>query len=101
MISVCVVTGGEVAVKTIVRILTSPPRTLTLREQAIALSHVTKYLPRYLEKEPNFLPKSELERLDHLVRYLSTLEAAQSDEDKSAQATIAHFAPQLLPSLDP
>jgi len=100
MISVCVVTGDESAVKTIVRILTTPPRALTLTEHAIALSHVTKYLPHYLGKGSDFLPKSELERLAHLVRDLGKLEAARSDEDKSAQATIAHFAPQLLTSLE-
>jgi hypothetical protein len=100
MISVCAITGDESAVKTIVRILTSPPRALTLSEHAMALSHVTKYLPRYLGKGSNFLPKAELERLAHLVKDLGKLEAGRSDEDKSAQATIAHFSPQLLTSLE-
>jgi len=100
MISVCVVTGDESAVKTIVRTLTSPPRELTLCESAMALSHVTKYLPHYLKKDPEFLPKSELEQLARLVKELHEVKAGESDEDKSSQATIAHFAPQLLASLE-
>lgn len=100
MISVSAATGDELAVRAIVRTLTGPPRALTLCESAMALSHVTKYLPHYLKKDPEFLPKSELEQLARLVRELHEVKAGESDEDKSSQATIAHFAPQLLASLE-
>jgi hypothetical protein len=99
-ISVSVATGDESAVRAIVKILAGPPRELTLCERAMALSHVTKYLPHYLRKDPEFLPKSELERLARLVRELYDVKAGESSEDKSSQATIAHFAPQLLASLE-
>jgi len=99
LISVSVATGDELAVRAIVKTLTGPPRALTLCESAMALSHVTKYLPHFLKNDPEFLPKSELERLARLVRELREVKVGESDEDKSSQATIAHFAPQLLASL--
>jgi len=100
MISVCAITGDASAVKTLVRILATPSRVLTLWETAIALSHVTKWLPHYLRKDANFLLKSELEQLAHIVKELQKMEVGERDEDKSAQVTIAHFAPQLLTSLE-
>lgn len=65
----------------------------------MALSHMTKYLPHYLKKDPEFLPKSEREQLARLVKELHEVKAGKSDEDRSSQVTIAHFAPQLLASL--
>ena len=100
LVSTCAATRAEVALRTIARILINPPRLLTLWESAIALSYLAKDLPRYVKKDPQFLPKTELGRLNHLIKDLGKLEAGERDEDKSAQATIAHFAPQLLKSLE-
>jgi hypothetical protein len=98
MISVSAATGDELAVRAIVRTLTSPPRVLTLCESAMALSHVTKYLPHYLKKDPEFLPKCDLERLVQLARELDNIEVVEPD--RALRIEVKHHARNLLKGLE-
>jgi hypothetical protein len=63
------------------------------------LSHLAKFLPSRLSKDPEFLPKSDLEQLALVVKELQNVERGETDADKSARTTIRQFAPQLLKSL--
>jgi hypothetical protein len=99
LISTSLSTGAELAIRTVSRILTNPPRPLVLSEYAIALSHLAKFLPSRLSKDSEFLPKSDLEQLSLVVMELQSVEGGETDEDKSARTTIRQFAPQLLKSL--
>jgi hypothetical protein len=77
----------------------NPPRLLTLSEYAIALSHLAKFLPSWLSKDSEFLPKSDLEQLALVVKDLQNVARGETDEEKSARTTIRQFAPQLLKGL--
>lgn len=99
LMSTCLSTGADLAIRTVSGILTNPPRLLTLSEYAIALSHLAKFLPSRLSKDSEFLPKSDLEQLALVVKELQKVERVETDEDKSARITIREFAPQLLESL--
>jgi len=83
--------GTEPAVRTMVNTLTHPPRPLTIAEFDIALSNVTKFLPKCLGDDPGLLPLTELTRLAHVVN-----ERATNDESGVERSSIRHFAPQLL-----
>jgi hypothetical protein len=100
LISASMSTGADLSVKTIVEVLTHPPRALKLSEYAVALSHATKFLPIRLKQNPEALPKPELKRLVNVVNGLKSHKRGDSDEDRSAGITIDHFAPQLLMSLE-
>jgi hypothetical protein len=92
-------TGADEATRTVAKILTDPPRSLTMGEYASALSLVTKFLPYCLAEDAEFLPRTDLERLVRVVNELQNVEGGETNEDRSAQITISHLAPQLLRSL--
>jgi hypothetical protein len=99
LISTSLSTGAALAIKTVSGILTNPPRPLTLSEYAIALSYLAKFLPSRLSKDSEFLLKSDLEQLALVVNDLQSFESGETDQDKSARATIRQFGPALLKSL--
>ena len=100
LISASMSTGADLSLKTIVEVLTSPPRTLTLEEYAVALSHVTKWLPLHLNENPELLSRLKLKQLAKSVNDLKKMKRPDTTEGGAAANTIDHFAPQLLMSLE-
>src|SRR5437870_7290781 len=68
LISAISCTGSDLATKTAAKVLTNPPRPLTMSEYSHALALVSEYLPYELDEDPEFLPRADLERLVQLAK---------------------------------
>ena len=98
-ISVISFSGSEEAVvKVAVRILTDPPRRLTLTETCVALS-LALNVPIHLSENPKILPKADLERLVEALDELQTIEETGVGTDRSARICIRMHSANLLTSL--
>jgi hypothetical protein len=89
-------TGMPLATKTVAMALVNPPRPMTISEYSYALSLVNEYLPYRLVEDPEFLPKTDLERLVQVVAGLQDIEGRETIEDRVAQQQIKYFVPRFL-----
>jgi hypothetical protein len=92
-------TGADLPTKTVTKVLTNPPRPLTMGEFDAALSLVGKFLPYSLAQDSNFVPKAELERIVQLAEELQNVEEVGTGADRSARIGVRHHSAQLLESL--
>jgi hypothetical protein len=89
--------GSDQATKTASRILTNPPRPLTMGEYGAALALVNLFLPYRLAQDSGFLSRADLE---HLVQRVKELENVEEGEiDRAERVHVRHLAPQLLERL--
>ena len=90
-------TGVDLATRTVAMVLTNPPRPLTMSEYTYAFSLVSKFLPFRLSEDPEFLPKSDVERLFNLSREFMNIN--EDGPDKGLRIEIRHHAGNLADGL--
>lgn len=99
LISAISFTGADLPTRTAVNLLTNPPRPLSLGEIWGALSLVTKFLPYSLSRNPDFVPKADVEAVVGAAEGLQNIEETGTGSDRSARIGIKMHAAQLLRSL--
>jgi hypothetical protein len=92
-------TGTDQSIKTAARILTNPPRALTIVEACAVLALLNCYLPYRLSNEPDVLPKGDLERVVRVAEEFQDIEETGAGEERSARIGIRMHAAGLLKSL--
>ena len=92
-------TGADKATKTVIDIVASPPRPLTVVEYRAALALLNSYLPHRLREDPNFLSRAELEGVAKVAKEFHNVEEAGTAEERAARISIRMHASQLLESL--
>ena len=90
--------SDEAAVKVAVRILSDPPRRLTLTETCVALS-LALNLPIHLHQNPEILAKADLERLVDVLDELRSVEETGAGTERSARMCIRMHSANLATSL--
>ena len=101
LISVMSMGGDDFPTMTVAMVLANPPRPLKMRELAAALALAKAYLPGSLQKDPDFIPRVEVERIIQLAKKLRNVivEDGNTDEDKSDRHLAKSFAEELIEGL--
>jgi len=76
-------TGLSLPTKTVAMLIVNPPRPLTISEFSYALALVAEYLPYDLMEDPEFLPKTDLERLVQVVQHLPDVESGENEAERA------------------
>lgn len=92
-------TSADLPTQTAVKLLTSPPRRLSLGELDGALSLVHKFLPFSLSQNPDFIPRVDLEGLVKVAEQLQNIQETGTGPERSAQIGIKYHAAGLLADL--
>ena len=90
-------TGAELATKTAVKVLTDPPRPLTMSEYHAALSLLVKFLPGELAEDSEFVSKADLEHLVQLTGNLQNID--ETGPDRTERIGVRIHAGELFERL--
>jgi len=101
LISVMGPGGDDFPTMTVAMVLANPPRPLKMRELSAALGLVKAYLPGSLQRDPNFIPRAEVERIIQSAKELRNVivEDGKTDKDKSDRHLAKSFAEELIEGL--
>jgi hypothetical protein len=91
-------TGAPVVTTTLCRLLTAPPRPLSMAEYASAFAYVSTFLPIHLAEDSKFLLKADLKDIARLVAEFEQLKEA--GVDRSERISVKLHAHNLLNSLN-
>lgn len=99
LIGALAATGAELVTQTAAKVLTHPPRPLTLGESRAALAIVTEHLDYQLAENAELVSKADLDRLVRLAEELQKIEEAGTGVDRGVRISLRINAAELLERL--